>query len=152
MTGTSIKDALISLGYKLFDRGDYWQTTAVYRNGDNPTALQIYKDSGVWRDYVAGNNFMPFKALLEKSIGTNNKLELQKYLNQIDLKSESSDSNNPENSVTKVEKTFSKEDVENLLPHYTFYHKKGVSTETLQFLKSGMCTGGSIYQLSLIHI
>ena len=87
---TDIKEVLPSLGYNLSDRGDYWQSTAVYRNGDNPTALQIYKDSGVWRDYVTGENFMPFKALIEKTIGTNNSSELKKYLDKLDLDSNTS--------------------------------------------------------------
>ena len=58
-----IKEILSSLGYNLVDKGTYWQTNAVFRQGDNKTALQIYKDSGVWRDYVAQSKPMPFRAL-----------------------------------------------------------------------------------------
>ena len=52
MTSDDIKDTLISLGYKLSDRGKYWQCAAAHRGGDNQTALQIYKDTGIWKDYV----------------------------------------------------------------------------------------------------
>ena len=46
------KEVLENLGYRLKDHGSYWRTNAVYRSGDNSTALQIYKDTGVWKDYV----------------------------------------------------------------------------------------------------
>ena len=62
-----IESILVDLGYNLDDRGEYWQTNAVYRGGDNKTALQIYKDTGVWKDYVQETGFLPFKALVEKS-------------------------------------------------------------------------------------
>ena len=45
-----IKQVLEDLGYKLIDRGKYWHANAAYRDGDNNTALQIWKNSGVWRD------------------------------------------------------------------------------------------------------
>jgi len=45
-----------------------------------------------------------------------------------------------------VEKTFSMDEVDNLLPHYSFYNSKGISDETLRFLSSGMSTQGSMYQ------
>ena len=36
-----IERALKNLGYDLIDRGKYWQCNAVYRDGDNKSALQI---------------------------------------------------------------------------------------------------------------
>ena len=44
---TNYKEVLENLGYKLSDHGPYWRTNALYRAGDNTTALQIHKDSGV---------------------------------------------------------------------------------------------------------
>ena len=44
-----IEKILLELGYNLNDRGKYWQTNAVYRNGDNRTALQIWKDTGIYQ-------------------------------------------------------------------------------------------------------
>ena len=66
------KEVLENLGYRLKDHGSYWRTNAVYRSGDNSTALQIYKDTGVWKDYVAGDGFLPFPALIEKTVGKDN--------------------------------------------------------------------------------
>jgi len=143
MNNLDIKDTLISLGYNLSDRGEYWQCSAVYRNGDNPTALQIYKDSGVWKDYVVGEGFLPFPALIEKTVGKDNLKNFKDILSK-DFQS-SKPAEEPESKIS-VEKTFSLNEVEDLLPHYSFYNKKGVSNETLKFLKSGMSTEGSMYQ------
>ena len=71
MNTDRIRESLQELGYNLADRGAYWQTNAVYRGGDNKTALQIYKDSGTWKDYVADTPFLPFKALVEATLKTN---------------------------------------------------------------------------------
>ena len=65
MNSSKIEEVLTSLGYKLTDRGSYWQTSAIYRNGDNNTALQIYKDTGVWKDYVEQTPYMTFEKLLK---------------------------------------------------------------------------------------
>ena len=46
------RDVLEELGYKLVDCGDSWRTSAIYRGGDNPTAVKVYKNTGVWTDYV----------------------------------------------------------------------------------------------------
>ena len=84
MSPSKIQETLLSLGYKLSDRGAYWQTNAVFRNGNNQTALQIYKDTGVWKDYVQDTSFSPFKRLVEATLGTNDKNEVNKYLNDED--------------------------------------------------------------------
>jgi hypothetical protein len=66
-----VESTLNSLGYDLSDKGDYWQTNALFRNGDNKTALQIYKNSGVWKDYVNNTSFMPFKKLVQLTLNSN---------------------------------------------------------------------------------
>ena len=63
-------EILIGLGYQLVDKGRYWQTAAIYRGGDSLKSVQIYKDSGVWRDFVAGSGPKPFSALLKATLGT----------------------------------------------------------------------------------
>ena len=85
ISSDKIKDILQDLGYKLSDKGRYWQSPAVYRNGDNPTALQIYKDTGAWKDYVQNTPFMPFKQLLVLTLNTNDPKELGKYLNKEEI-------------------------------------------------------------------
>ena len=81
----SYKEILENLGYKLSDHGSYWRTSALYRSGDNPTALQIYKDSGVWKDYVEDSIFLPFEALVQKTTKTSNVKSILKDLKNTGL-------------------------------------------------------------------
>ena len=141
METVDIENLLTNLGYKLQDRGQYWQCAALFRGGDNPNAIQIYKDSGVWKDYVEGGDFFPLPKLIKKTIG-------EKEYKKLNLKEGSTFKSLPteELAVTSQEKLFDKKDFDNLLPHYSFYNKKGISDKTLIFFKSGMCTSGSMYQ------
>ena len=119
-----VESILVDLGYSLDDRGEYWQTNALYRGGDNKTALQIYKDSGVWKDYVQETGFLPFKALVEKSCEGATKEELNSILKGI---GESLTSNTkPKQEPLQSDEVFKEEDLDKLLPHYSFYNKKGI--------------------------
>ena len=64
---------LESIGYKLIDCGDHWRTRAVYRDGDNETALKIYKNTGVWMDFVQNKGSKPFEALVKETLRDNPK-------------------------------------------------------------------------------
>tara|TARA_Y100000361_G_C11135016_1_gene331331 strand:- start:275 stop:1330 length:1056 start_codon:yes stop_codon:yes gene_type:complete len=139
-----IKETLSSLGYTLQDRGKYWQTNAIFRNGDNKTAIQIYKDTGIWKDYVAETPFMPFEKLIEITLGTKDKDVIKKYIKEeVDFSFKRKD-----NTVEKLEmeKIYPEDSLSKLLPHYDFYNKRGISTETLKFFKGGLATGGAMYQ------
>ena len=71
-----IESLLSGLGYKLSDCGDHWRTSALYRGGDNPSSVQIYKSSGVWRDYVSDEGYKPLSFLIKKTVGEQ---EYKKY-------------------------------------------------------------------------
>ena len=78
------KKQLENLGYKLSDHGSYWRTNALYRAGDNTTALQIYKDSGVWKDYVEQTPFMPLEKLIKITLGTTDQNLVDSYIKKKD--------------------------------------------------------------------
>lgn len=143
MTSEEIKDTLTSLGYKLGDRGKYWQTSAIFRNGDNQTAIQIYKDTGIWKDYVQQTPFMPFIKLVQMTLGTTDEKILKKY-----IKEQDNFSFNRKEAVEKLEmeKIYPEESLDKLLPHYKFYNDKGISSDTLRFFKGGLATQGHMYQ------
>lgn len=138
-----IKEILEELGYKLLDRGRYWQSNAAFRNGDNGTALQIWKNSGVWRDFVSNSAPLPFSKLLETHLGTNDKKELGKYFSQ-DY-SATRQEPTQEDRLT-MEKIYDDSLLENLFPHYSFYKQKGITEEVLKLLKGGLATEGHMYQ------
>lgn len=146
MTTEKIKSILEGLGYKLTDNGSDWRSSAVYRGGDNPLSLQIYKDTGAWFDYVqGGEKFRSFKSLVELTLQTNDSNEVNKVLGgyDFDLPKSPTPKDRPK---LNVEKTYPESILSNLLPHYLFYEKKGVSEETLSFFKGGLATQGAMYQ------
>ena len=141
MDAGDIHSALIKMGYKLSDCGNHWRTNALYRGGSNPTALLIYKDSGVWTDFVKNTPSMPFKELVSATIKSNDSQDISKYIN---------DSLNALSNahVEKIssEKIYPEKHLSRLLPHYSFYSNKGVKDKVLKNLKSGLATEGAMYQ------
>ncbi|MDB4317739.1 toprim domain-containing protein [bacterium] len=146
---TDYKSVLENLGYRLKDHGSYWRTSAVYRSGDNSTALQVYKDTGVWKDYVEDSMFLPFEALLKKTLNTNDSSVLSSYLKN--------DSVNIYERTTKKhllseEKTYPDSCLNRLLPHYDFYLNRGISVDTLEKFRCGLAMSGKMYQRVIFPI
>jgi hypothetical protein len=147
LTSEKIKDVLQKLGYKLTDFGNHWRTNALYRGGKNSTALQIYKNSGVWVDYVNNSQHLPLKSLVEATLQTNDSSELSKFLDGYDFDSSPSESITPTSKERiEMEKIYPESILMKLLPHYKFYNDRGVGDETLSFFKCGLATEGAMYQ------
>lgn len=130
---------LTELGYELKDCGHYWQTNAEYRNGDNKSALQIWKDSGYCKDYVTGD-FFRFIELVEKSTDSITASNL--------VRNNISDTFYKRNKKYYImqEKTYSEESLSKLLPHYDFYLEKGIKEKILKDYKCGLAMSGKMYQ------
>lgn len=140
---TDYKKILEDLGYRLKDHGSYWRTNALYRSGNNVSAIQIYKDTGVWKDFVEDTEFLPFKALLEKTLNTKDESILKPYLNNTTLNT----LGRPyQKKLLKEEKTYSKSALTKLLPHYDFYLDKGISQSTLEKFNCGLAMSNKMYQ------
>ena len=140
---TDYKKILEELGYRLKDHGSYWRTNALYRSGDNASALQIYKDTGVWKDFVEDSDFLPFQCLLEKTLNTKDSSVIKPYLNNNTLNTLSRPY---QKKLLKEEKTYSPSALAKLLPHYDFYIKKGISESTLKKFKCGLAMSNKMYQ------
>lgn len=140
-----VESTLNSLGYDLSDKGDYWQTNALFRNGDNKTALQIYKNSGVWKDYVNNTSFMPFKKLVQLTLNSNDDHLIDKFIKSKDLSFDNEVQFQKRELIT-MEKIYPDSMLERLLPHYVFYENRGISPEVLKLFKGGLCTEGKMYQ------
>jgi hypothetical protein len=137
------KQVLEDLGYRLKDHGSYWRTSAIYRSGDNSTALQIYKDTGVWKDYVEDSMFLPFEALLQKTLNTNDKTILSSYLKDISVNIQH---RTAKKNLLSEEKTYPKSCLSRLLPHYDFYLEKGITEDTMKQFQCGLAMSGKLYQ------
>ena len=140
---TDIQDALNQLGFKLNDRGTYWQTSAIWRNGDNPTAIQIYKDSGVWCDFVEQGKHQPFFRLVGKVLGTSDKKQIEKYIKvdgiHLDFVEEK------DNRVKiRMDQVYDISDLKKLLPHHKFYLDRKISLDVLKMYQGGYATAGKM--------
>ena len=138
---------LESIGYKLVDFGDHWRTQAIYRNGDNTTAVKIYKNTGVWMDFVDHRGSKPFEALVRLS--TNDQDRFSGILEKIKKEG-------PTNYVKvdkiEMEKTYSEDVLSKLFPNYKFYKDKGIPEETQKCFGVGLAGVGKMYRRMVFPI
>jgi hypothetical protein len=138
----NIESSLIELGYKLKDFGSHWRASAVYRDGKNPMSLLIYKDTGVWRDFVDNKAPMPFRSLVELTLNTKDYNIIRKFV-EIDNK-------NQEVYVKKekleMEKIYPDDCIKRLFPNYDFYTKRCISEEIQKMYKCGLASSGKMYR------
>lgn len=134
---TDYEEILTELGFNLQSYGNSWKTTAVWRDGDNKSAIKIYKDTGVWVDFVEGEKAMPFAALLTKMGVKDGKYNLDKIIKY--RKSE----------LLDEEKIFPDNCLGRLLPEYSFFQAKEkdapISIATQKAYQCGLATKGRLY-------
>lgn len=138
----TIKESLETIGYRLSDCGNCWRSNAVYRSGDNPTALMIYKDTGVWYDFVENIGPFPLEKLIRLTIGDDNIDKLGTFLDSIKINGNSQ----PKTEYIEMDKIYPHSSLESLFPNYTFYNKRNISDDTLKLYKSGLSGDGKMYR------
>ena len=138
----TMEKILVDLGYNLQDKGRYWQSNAVYREGDNKSALIIWKDTGMWKDFVASTRYSSFKKLVSLS-GAKSPEKVDEYIKKIDSGTEWY-FDRPKVHKMEFQEIFSHEEVDSLLPHYSFYNKKGISDDVLKLFRSGFSMSGKM--------
>jgi hypothetical protein len=145
-----MKEVLESMGYKLIDNGDHWRTNALYRDGDNPTAVKIYKNSGVWSDFVRFESPKPLELLVKLTLeGDKEKLTtVLKSLNS----SDNEIAEYKQNTLIQMEKTYEDSVLDKLFPNYNFYLDKKISEDTQKAFKVGLAGGGNMYRRMVFPI
>jgi len=143
MNSDEVKEVLEKLGYSLKDFGNHWRTKAIYRGGDNPTALQVYKNTGVWRDFVGGDGVsQPLRKLVELTLKTKDPKIIQQYIRQ----SNQADTVYIQKEKIEMDKIYPEECLKKLFPNYSFYKKKRISEEIQSLYKCGLASNGQMYQ------
>lgn len=140
---SKIQSSLLELGYELNDYGNHWRTKAVYRNGNNNSALKIYKDTGVWQDFVQNKAPMPFKKLVELTLNTTDYSIISKYL--IENESRSQELIEKKEKL-EMEKIYPEDCLKKLFPNYSFYKKRGIPEEVQKLYKCGLASAGRMYR------
>ena len=138
------KQILQELGYKLVDCGDHWRTNAVYRDGDNQTALQIYKNTGVWTDYIKSEGYKPLKHLIQLTL-KGQPDRIKSILKSLDEKPDNLTEYKTK-ALIEMEKTYDDSILDKLFPNYNFYSNKKISEETQKFFKVGLAGSGNMYR------
>lgn len=132
---------LSSMGYNLIDCGDHWRSQALYRSGDNTTALKIYKNTGVWMDFVESKGSQPFESLVRMTVGDN-----QDFSDTLKKIRKSGEYTAPKQDRIEMEESYSEEVLDKLFPNYKFYKDKGISEETQVAFKIGLAGVGKMYR------
>jgi len=132
---------LRSMGYKLVDCGDHWRSQALYRNGDNSTALKIYKNTGVWMDFVQEKGCQPFESLVKLTVG-----DSKDFADT--LKKIREDKSYTHNVVERIEmeEVYPDDVLDKLFPNYKFYQDKNISEETQKAFRIGLAGVGKMYR------
>lgn len=138
----SIYNYLVQMGYSPNEQGDYFRCTAVYRGGDNPTALSVHKASGRWSDFPQGISNAPFEKLIQLTLGESHEEFLEKY--------------KLTEGLSDIQEVYKKDDymkndvyspslLNSLLNLYTFYEKRGITRETQNAYLAGYASSGKMY-------
>ena len=138
---------LESLGYKLIDCGDHWRSSALYREGDNPTALKIYKDTGVWMDFVQDKGCKPFEALIKLTV--KDPKQLSEILGR--TKTENLPSYTPK-KLNQMDRVYPESSLDKLFSNYHFYCKRNISEQTQKSFKAGLAGVGKMYRRMVFPI
>lgn len=137
---------LQDVGFKLNDYGDHWRSNAAFRQGDNPTSIKIYKNSGVWFDYTVGSAPQPFDKLLSFFIpDRKQRMSILGSAKEISYQE-------PQKIQLSMETIYPESCLERLFPNFAFYEKKGISKETLNFYKAGVAHSGKMYKRMVFPI
>ena len=133
-----IREILSDLGYTLRDYGGYFRTRPLYRDSDNDVILSINKDTGRWKDFKEGISG-GLEDLVKLTLDCNIE-DAKKY-----LKDRGSD--RPVAVVkpkVKQRKTLNDEFLNNLIKNNKYWNERGVSDETLEEFKGGVCESGKM--------
>jgi len=133
-------EILTDLGYELHDRGKLWSTRALYRGGDNQTALAIYKSDGSFYDFVTRTGGK-FETLVRLSLGEQSEEEIEKFLKDSKYKAGEVQLRQPK---LKTPKIFDVNSAINLAPDYSFFNGRGISDEVLGLFKGGVAGPGQM--------
>lgn len=135
----SVREILTNLGYKLTDYGTHYRCAALFRGGKNSRSLAIRKKDGRFIDFGGQNYRGSFKNLLELILGNRPEV-IEKYINNVDTIEPDL---TPKQVISK-KKVYPKSILMGLLPHWDYFTKQGISTDTLKLFEVGLAQGGKL--------
>ena len=147
ISSENFQGILESIGYNLIDCGDHWRTQAIYRDGNNKTAVKIYKNTGVWMDFVANTGSKPFEALVRLTL--KDEKQVTELLGNTKLKIVTLYT--PKETI-EMERIYPPSCLDKLFPNYHFYEKRKISEETQKAFQAGLAGVGKMYRRMVFPI
>ena len=147
ISSESFQGILESLGYRLIDCGDHWRSAALYRDGDNPTALKIYRDTGVWMDFVENKGSKPFEALVRLTVK-----DSKRCAEILGGAISDTPAIYTPKQTTEMEKIYPEDSLEKLFPNYNFYLDREISESTQKAFEAGLAGVGKMYRRMVFPI
>lgn len=145
-----IKEILISIGYRInCETSGFYRMKPIYRNSGNDSVLSVNKKTGWYTDFKTGDS-----GPLYKLISISKGISLSEAKKIIGEPTDTADKPIQKLSNNDMPILFNKEEIKELLPYYSFYNKKGISKETLEYFQSGYCTYGKMsdrYVFPIFH-
>ncbi len=125
-----IKTILSTLGFSpLVKDGNYYRTKAIYRGGDNPTALRISNRSGYWTDFPAGLNG-PFPLLIQMVLGLKTTDDAKSWLSRNEFEFAGLKSDDAP-LIEKSRKYYNPNLLDKLVKNNSYWNDRGVSNKSL---------------------
>lgn len=135
-----IKEVLTQIGYTLYDNGKEYRARPTYRESDNNTVLCINKTTGQWIDFkeqISGS----FEDLVKISLNLKTREDAKIWISD---RYGAAIIRKQEKPLVKGLKTFPRELLAKLNKDNTYWHKRGVSEETLQNFQGGVALFGKM--------
>ena len=148
ISSDDFQQTLESLGYNLIDCGDHWRTQALYRNGDNKTAVKIYKNTGVWMDFVQNKGSQPFESLVRATASLKN----EDYSSIISKIKSGTVEQYVKKQTIEMEKVYPAKSLDKLFPNYKFYNDRNISEPTQKLFDVGLAGVGKMYRRMVFPI
>ncbi len=128
-----IPQILSELGYELTPDKDGWRTNALFRGGDNRTAIKIYHD-GKWCDFVEGKHGT-LEELVKLTLGIDDVKAKDWLKDKIDLEGLKVEYK----EKIKLPQIFDMAVLRDLIPDHEYWIKRGITRKTAELFKGGLC-------------
>ena len=134
-----MQNILESLGFRLTDDGvRFWRTAAIYRSGDNSTALRISKKNGSFIDFVQ-NTAGPFYKLIQLSLGLQKPKEAKEWLSNKKFVPKIAEQEAPKIVMPEF---FDVKMLDRLIKNHEYWTKRGIKNEIVEQFRGGIATEG----------
>tara|TARA_Y100001963_G_scaffold51299_1_gene71757 strand:- start:12605 stop:13531 length:927 start_codon:yes stop_codon:yes gene_type:complete len=136
-----IRSILEDIGYtNIKDLGKEYRMSAIYRDGDNETALRVKKDTGYFTDFkesISG----PIEDLVKITLKLKDVSEAKSWLSgKIDLTKTSS----APKSKIKEQRIFPEGHLDTLVKDHSYWLGRGVSDSTIKSFNGGVVLSGKM--------